>query len=259
MYYLDCVSAAANTPLDYQLCGLTALHLAVKVHETRVFQLKQLLEMGNVCFTEEDVIRTERRLLKACQWKLHPPVPEAFLYVLGKIFAHQAPSIPSNALTYLRHAQKWNLPSKPSVLAYASLLAAMEEQSYISMDVKQSLCMKVLQVSGLSASTEGLSHAYTLLLSTLASTATANPTYTSTTTTQVYPKQSSEAHQPLVIQASSFSDDIDLSRLLSPESRDEGEYREVITCSEDSIEVAFCDKAAIDILDAISPRNVEDL
>ena len=48
--------------------------------------------------------------------------------------------------------------------------------------------------------------------------------------------------------------------LLSPESREEGEYREVILCAEESIEVTWCqNKPDADVWDAISPKNVQDL
>lgn len=249
MYYLDCMTCSPNAPLDYQLCGLTALHLATKVHETRIFQLKQLLEMGNVCFSEEDVLETEKRILKTCNWKLHPPVPEAFVYVLGKLFAATAPQIPMLALQILRQGQQQLNTQLPSVEAYASLLVAME-QSCIYVQQKQGLCMQILQVTGLSASTIGLPEAYKVL----AAPRCASPTVAATTSTYQQAPPVVMVQQAPPTQATS-----DMSHLLSPESRDEGEYREVITCAEDSIEVTFCGKPSADLLDGISPRNVEDL
>eukprot|EP00526_Cylindrotheca_closterium_P018790 CAMPEP_0113607172 /NCGR_PEP_ID=MMETSP0017_2-20120614/3241_1 /TAXON_ID=2856 /ORGANISM="Cylindrotheca closterium" /LENGTH=355 /DNA_ID=CAMNT_0000515755 /DNA_START=186 /DNA_END=1253 /DNA_ORIENTATION=+ /assembly_acc=CAM_ASM_000147 len=256
MYYLDSLTCAPNNPLDYQLCGLTSLHLAVKVHETRIFQLRQLLEMGNVCFTEEKVIDTERRILRACAWKLHPPVPEGYIYILGKLF-YQNPQIPTTAMQILRTSVVCNLQAKPSVIAYASLLASME-QSFISMEQKQALCRNIMRVSGLTATSPGLAETYKVL-GVRAPQVAVRPT----ATPQVYPvvKQSSPLARmrPQII----VQDDIpaaDFSNLLtSPETFDDGEYREVITCAEDGIEVTFCDKPGLDFLDTISPRSVEGL
>jgi hypothetical protein len=253
MYYLDCLSCEPNAPLDYQLCGLTALHLATKVHETRIFQLKQLLEMGHVCFTEQDVTDTEKRILKASNWRLHPPVPEAFVFILGKLFS-RAPQIPTLALQILRQGQQRNLQT-PSVVAYASLLVAME-QSCISVEQKQALCMDILNVTGYSANTTGLPEAYKTLATP---PRCASPADTTTSQQQAYPVQAPPPPPPVVINQAPADTMGDLSHLLSPESRDEGEYREVITCAEEGIEVIFCGKPSADALDSISPRNVEDL
>jgi hypothetical protein len=261
MYYLDCLLCEPNAPLDYQLCGLTALHLATKVHETRIFQLKQLLEMGSVCFTEQDVLETEKRILKACNWRLHPPVPEAVVYVLGKLFSKTETNssaieqIPMLALQILRQGQQRNVQT-PSVVAYASLLVAME-QSCISVEQKQALCMDVLKVTGYSADTTGLPEAYKTLATP---PRCASPADTTTSQRQVYPVQAPPPPPPPVVINQAPAETMgDLSHLLSPESRDEGEYREVITCAEDGIEVTFCGKPSADVLDSISPRNVEDL
>jgi len=253
MYYLDSLTCAPNNPLDYQLCGLTSLHLAVKVHETRIFQLKQLLEMGSVCFTEENVIQTEKRILQACAWKLHPPVPEAYLYILGKLF-HQHPEVPTTAMHILRQSLLYNLQVKPSVIAYASLLASME-QSFISMDQKKALCRNIMKVSGLTATSPGLTETYKVL-GVRAPSAISAPPAPVRPPPQVYPV-SNERPQIVVQQAPLTT--ADLSNLLSPESLDEGEYREVITCAEDGIEVTFCEKPGLDFLDTISPRSVESL
>ncbi|KAL3935532.1 MAG: hypothetical protein SGBAC_008960 [Bacillariaceae sp.] len=257
MYYLDSLTCAPNNPLDYQLCGLTSLHLAVKVHETRIFQLRQLLEMGNVCFTEEKVIETEKRILRTCAWKLHPPVPEAYLYILGKLF-FQNPQIPTSAMQILQTALVYNLQAKPSVIAYASLLASME-QSFISTEQKQHLCHQIMRVSGLTAASPGLAQTYKLLGVHTAHAAPPMPVRP--VAPQVYLKSSSPKRsrmRPQII----VQDDIpaaDWSSLLSPETFDDGEYREVITCSQDEIEVTFCDKPGLDFLDTISPRAVEGL
>jgi len=256
MYYLDSLTSAPNNPLDYQLCGLTSLHLAVKVHETRIFQLRQLLEMGNVCFTEQNVIDTEKRILRVCAWKLHPPVPEGYLYTISKLFP-QHPQIPTTAMHILRRSLQFNLQAKPSVIAYASLLASME-QSYISNPQKQAYCRTIMRVSGWTATTPGLAETYKVLGvgAPVPRQGRVEPP------PQVYPVSKSVTPKNRIRPHIIVQDDIpaaDLSNLLSPETFDDGEYREIITCAADGIEVTFCDKPGLDFLDTISPRSVEGL
>ena len=72
-----------QTPEDYQLCAMTALHLALKVYDSptvRIVKLNCLVKLGNGEFTENDVIQKEQDLLQALNWRLHPPTPDCFLY-----------------------------------------------------------------------------------------------------------------------------------------------------------------------------------
>lgn len=264
LYYLD-QTPCGSSPLDYQLCGLTALHLAVKVHETRIFQLRQLLALGNVCFTERDVIAMERRILQGCRWLLHPPCPEAYLFVFGKLFYSSAPQIPSSAFAILRQGMKIPVQGKPSIIAYASILAAME-QSYISVETKQALCLSILKVSGLSAASQGLSEAYNTLMLPVQLCSSPTTTNYQPHGQQYHPYQQQQQQQtpvtpPLVQTVTPDTCNVDKESTSNPlqaqESRDEGEYREVITCDEESIEVTFCGKPSMDLLDAMSPRNVD--
>lgn len=263
LYYLD-HTPCSESPLDYQLCGLTSLHLAVKVHETRIFQLRQLLALGNAAFTEQNVLEMERRIVQACRWYLHPPCPEAYLFIFGKLFYTTAPKIPSAAFTILRQGQHVPVQGKPSIVAYASLLVAME-QSCISVETKKVLCCNIMKVSGLSATTEGLSQAYKALMPPPPPAQRCmSPNTTTCQDTNYYQHQQEQQQQqeplpPLVQTVTSqpcTPEDKESDCLQAQESRDEGEFREVITCCEESIEVTFCGKPSMDILDTISPRNV---
>lgn len=75
--------ALVQTPEDYQLCAMTALHLALKVYDSptvRIVKLNCLVKLGNGEFTENDIIQKEQDLLQALHWRLHPPTPDCFLY-----------------------------------------------------------------------------------------------------------------------------------------------------------------------------------
>lgn len=87
VYFLDaavmCNSASlVKTPRDYQLCAMTALHLALKVYDSpamRVVKLSCLVKLGNGEFTEEDIIQKEIDLVRALGWRVNPPTADCFL------------------------------------------------------------------------------------------------------------------------------------------------------------------------------------
>jgi hypothetical protein len=164
IYYLDTVcDTLVKTPNDYQLVGLTALQLAIKVHETKLFPLQQLVSMGSGGMTIEQVMDMERKILETCQWKLHPPTPECFLLAYSELLPSSTESTEASlsmALLYIRQALLQEKDYEPSVLAYASLLVAMEQENSMPLSVKQDFGMTMLQVSGLSGATPGLSEAF---------------------------------------------------------------------------------------------------
>mmetsp|Transcript_12494 Transcript_12494/g.35485 ORF Transcript_12494/g.35485 Transcript_12494/m.35485 type:complete len:402 (-) Transcript_12494:273-1478(-) len=90
VYYLDAAvwtscsftSTLVLTPLDYQLCAMTALHLALKVYDSpavRVVKLSCLVKLGNGEFTEDDIIQKEQDLVRTLQWRINPPTVNCFL------------------------------------------------------------------------------------------------------------------------------------------------------------------------------------
>ena len=87
VYYLDAAvmcdsSSLVKTPRDYQLCAMTALHLALKVYDSptvRVIKLSCLVKLGNGQFTEEDIIQKEYELVRALGWRINPPTANCFL------------------------------------------------------------------------------------------------------------------------------------------------------------------------------------
>ena len=69
-YYLD-ASVAKNlveSPKDFKLVALTALHLAIKVYDYKLFPLQQLLFYSQTELTIDDVAFMERRIMNALNW-----------------------------------------------------------------------------------------------------------------------------------------------------------------------------------------------
>jgi Cyclin, N-terminal domain/Cyclin, C-terminal domain len=63
---------------QYQLLVVTALYVAIKVHETVAISTSQFEKISRNAFTAIDVETMERRLLKGLDWKLHPPTSLCF-------------------------------------------------------------------------------------------------------------------------------------------------------------------------------------
>lgn len=167
VYYLDaavmCESSLVMSPRDYQLCAMTALHLALKVYDSptvRVIKLSCLVKLGNGEFTVEDIIQKEQDLVRALGWRINPPTPDCFLqrYMellpflddnddehavemsdYGKEEDDQLAPIERRRLKRLAKLEELAseyielamardrfLSVPPSVIAYAALLSAME-------------------------------------------------------------------------------------------------------------------------------------
>mmetsp|Transcript_25761 Transcript_25761/g.61026 ORF Transcript_25761/g.61026 Transcript_25761/m.61026 type:complete len:455 (-) Transcript_25761:677-2041(-) len=83
-YYLDqaVCRGLITTPSDYQLGAMTALYLALKVYDSpsmRIVKLSSLVKLGNGDFTEHDIVRMERDLVKILEWRLNPVTANCFL------------------------------------------------------------------------------------------------------------------------------------------------------------------------------------
>lgn len=177
LYYLDqCPidhESITRATMHYQLLGLTCLELAIKVHDTKVFPLEDLVRMGQSGFSPAQVVAMEAQLLKHLGWNLHPPTPHCFVHQYGELLqcllltcpnsTANVPSIVDRALMLVRRGL-YEMTMPPAILAYAAMLAALEEFSNsLSTRLKQSFCVHVLQITGLSASSPGLSQAYELM------------------------------------------------------------------------------------------------
>ena len=81
VYYLDtCVAKnLVQSPHDYKLLSLTALQLAIKVYDVKLFPIQQLLALSHTKLTVEQVSVMERRIMSALHWRLHPPTLDCFV------------------------------------------------------------------------------------------------------------------------------------------------------------------------------------
>lgn len=184
---LWCSSSSNNNKELYPLMTMTALNMAVKCHETKMFpleQLVQLLGMGGGSssersYTPEDVCAMERKLLHKCGWKLHCPTTHDYLLRFATVLREECrDSVVSAAVMHLKRSLLWEhvLHQKQEregirgdeflfstcTAAYASFLLSMEDVGLPLAD-KQAACLALLEVSNLSAQTPHLAQAYTWL------------------------------------------------------------------------------------------------
>lgn len=66
----------------YQLASMTAFYTAVKVHETMTIDPKLISRLSRNMFSVQDVTRMETTMLRALQWRVHPPTAMSFLRLL---------------------------------------------------------------------------------------------------------------------------------------------------------------------------------
>lgn len=138
VYYLDTAVSLSmvQTPKDYQLCAMTALHVALKVYGSptvRVVKLSCLVKLGNGKFIENDIIQMEYDLLRALKWRLHPPTPDCFLHRYLELlplsqnqnYRKKVEEI-TEEIIEVAVANDRFLAFPSSVIAYAALLLALE-------------------------------------------------------------------------------------------------------------------------------------
>lgn len=179
MYFIDQCSVdpqfltSIHATTQYQLLGLVCLELAIKVHDTKVFPMEDLVRMGQVSISPAQVIAAESQLLETLGWNLHPPTPHCFVHQFGVLLECLRKSCPystgeiapivETALLFVRKGL-YDVSLPPAIVAYAAMLASMEQYSSgLSTRLKQSFCVHVLQITGLSASSPGLTHAYQIM------------------------------------------------------------------------------------------------
>jgi hypothetical protein len=148
-YYLDtCVSKELIvSPGDYQLAAMTALYLALKVYDSptqRVIQLDSLVKLGNGGFDEAAVVKMEKKMLRALNWRLHPPTPDCFVQQYIQLLPADTSSatrskIEEASLLVLEVAisRERFLSTEPSVLGFTSMLVAIERIKELEMSMVQ--------------------------------------------------------------------------------------------------------------------------
>lgn len=133
--YLDRYVATCEVNLrKFHLAAVTAIYIAIKLFEPNGVNMASLLDWGKP-FVAENIIDMERIMLHSLKWYVHPPIPFSFcryfmMFVSGDIPRHIRHDINELArfLTELSVCEYWFVEKKPSSIALAALINAIELQ-----------------------------------------------------------------------------------------------------------------------------------
>lgn len=139
----------------FKLAGMTALYIAIKVYETGELNISGFIELSCGYFKNEHIVAMENSMLPSLNWYVHPPTPIAFCrdlmsLVSGDISESIRHDVMKNArfMTELSVCEYWFVSKKPSSIALASLVNAIELQGphRISDIYKKDFLRRVVQI-----------------------------------------------------------------------------------------------------------------
>lgn len=149
MSYFDRYLATTGTinKRIIQLVAVSAINLTNKLYEPqKTNTIDILLDCCGGYFVEEHVINMECNILWALGWYLHPPTPIAFLremvYILPIEHLCDTYEI-ATFLTELSVSSYWYVTKKPSCIALACLISALELQ--VMSNVPNNISLLLLQ------------------------------------------------------------------------------------------------------------------
>lgn len=151
-FFLDVTMSQGliETREEYQLAAATALQLSLKTFDTAIIKLEKLVQLGRGSFTEEDVVRMEGRILNSLKWHLHPPSLYCFqsqyeLLLPRTVGASTREMIGemTKLLSELAVCDHRYNSYPPSLLAYATMLLAMEFIDHVDLPVHQRHCFVI--------------------------------------------------------------------------------------------------------------------
>jgi Cyclin, N-terminal domain len=64
---------------NFQLCAITCLYIAVKIHESDAMHPRTLTKLSRDTYTEQNITDMEITILSTLNWKLNPPTSLAFV------------------------------------------------------------------------------------------------------------------------------------------------------------------------------------
>jgi len=119
------------SPVQFQLCAVTALLLAAKIEERKPITLNDLVVLSSGLFTRDDIRLMELEMLRVLKWRLAPPTVAAFADLLLVLEPRDAVRARVGALaeqfvnlSYVHDALRG---FEPSTLAVASIICAYRE------------------------------------------------------------------------------------------------------------------------------------
>ena len=118
---------------EYQLAAMTALYIAIKLHEPLEMETSLLADLSRGCYQEMEFVAMEQTILQALNWRVNGPTALGFItYFMALMPSSVHPSVATAIFDYARYqtelaiAEHAFVPVKPSDIALAAVLNAME-------------------------------------------------------------------------------------------------------------------------------------
>eukprot|EP00956_Cyclotella_meneghiniana_P006784 scaffold9072_cov79-Cyclotella_meneghiniana.AAC.2 len=136
MSYLDRYLATRSVNRRiFQLAAMTSLYLAIKLYEPGKIRMSSLIDLSRGYFLEEHIVTMEDSMLQSLGWHVHPPTAYSFVREMLPLLPppmsprdrHDTNEL-SRFLTELSVCDYWFVTKKPSSVALASLMNALELQ-----------------------------------------------------------------------------------------------------------------------------------
>jgi lipoyl(octanoyl) transferase len=140
-----------------QLIAVSALHITMKVDDSKLDHLPILLELSRNIFSAKHVTTMEKSILHNLSWKISPPTPFVFLQHFLKLMPKVADIVDlhtlyesSQFLVELSICDYYFVGIKPSSIALASLLNTIESilAKPLAMRTKNLLLKEVSSITG---------------------------------------------------------------------------------------------------------------
>lgn len=152
-------SALANRK-EYQLTAMTALYVAIKIHEPLEMETALLADLSRGCYEEMEFVHKEEELLQAIKWRVGGPTALGFVQQFLALMPETVhPAVAEAIMEYARYQTELAISEhslvdmNPSEIALAAILNAMEGMDINLLPPKsQSKFIRTLEkVSGLRA------------------------------------------------------------------------------------------------------------
>lgn len=126
------IDALCNRKI-YQLAAMTALYIAIKIHEPLEMETSLLADLSRGCYKELEFVAMEQNILSALHFRVNGPTPLGFVqYIMALIPRSVHPTVASILMDYARYqielavSEQSFVDVRPSVVALAAVLNALE-------------------------------------------------------------------------------------------------------------------------------------
>jgi Cyclin, N-terminal domain/Cyclin, C-terminal domain len=117
----------------YQLTAMTALYIAIKIHEPLEMETSLLADLSRGCYTEMEFVGMEQSILTALNFRVNGPTPLGFVqHIMALIPSSVHSTVATLIMDYARYqtelavSEQSFVDIRPSVIALAAILNAME-------------------------------------------------------------------------------------------------------------------------------------